>query len=79
MAPEILNGSQISQAGATLDDMRRVDMWAYSMLLFNLLNPDLLHRYEDVIREDGKGDTKEKIVRFLRRGRILNKTRKYAF
>ena len=52
MAPEILLGSQISRAGATVDDLLVVDMWAYGMLLYNLLNPCLHHPYEEVLKQD---------------------------
>ena len=62
MAPETLYiGIEISCAGATIDDLWRVDMWAYGMLLFNLLNPCLHHPYEEVLTQEGSGDTKERI------------------
>ena len=36
MTPEILLASEISRAGATVEDLLVVDMWAYGMLLYNL-------------------------------------------
>ena len=52
MAPEILLGSEISLAGATVEDLLVVDMWAYGMLLYNLLNLCLHHPYEGVLKQD---------------------------
>ena len=78
MAPEILLGSQISRAGATIDDLLVVDMWAYGMLLYNLLNPCLHHPCEEVLKQEETGDTKDKIIRFLRDGRRLSPSEKYA-
>ena len=52
MAPEILLGSEISRAGATVEDLLVVDMWAYGMLLYNLLNPCLHHPCEEVLKRD---------------------------
>ena len=79
MAPEILEDGEISRVGATVEDLKRVDMWSYGMLLFNLLNPCLHHPFEEALREEkSTGDSKEKIVRFLREGNSLKKTEKYA-
>ena len=78
MAPEILLGSEISRAGATVEDLLVVDMWAYGMLLYNLLNPCLHHLYEEVVKQEETGDTKDKIVRSLRDGRRLSPSEKYA-
>ena len=45
MAPEILvNDFQLPVA--SLDDLKRVDMWAYGMVLFNLINPGLKHPFQ---------------------------------
>ena len=45
MAPEILfNDFQLPVV--SLDDLKRVDMWAYGMVLFNLLNPGLKHPFQ---------------------------------
>ena len=78
MTPETLIGSEISRAGATIDDLRRVDIWAYGMLLFNLSNPCFHHPYEEVLKQEGSGDTKERIIRFFREGGRLKQTQKYA-
>ena len=78
MAPEILLESEISRAGATVEDLLVVDMWAYGMLLYNLLNPCRHHPYEEVLRQEETGDTKDTIIRFLRDGRRLSPSEKYA-
>lgn len=78
MAPEILIGGDISRGGATVEDLLRVDMWAYGMLLFNLLNPCLHHPFQEVLKKEDNGDTKEKIIRFHRKGERLKQTQKYA-
>ena len=74
MAPERLIGSDISRAGATAEDLLRVDMWAYAMLLFNLLNPCRHHPFQEVLKQEENDDTKEKIIRNPR----LKETQKYA-
>ena len=78
MAPEILLGSEISRAGDTVEDLLVVDMWACGMLLYNLLNPCLHHPYEEVLKQEETGDAKDKIIRFLRDGRRLSPSEKYA-
>lgn len=77
MAPEILLGSEISRAGDTVEDLLIVDMWAYGMLLYNLLNHCFHYPYEEVLRQEETGD-KDKIIRFLRDGRRLSPSEKYA-
>ena len=64
MAPEILLVNSIS-GGATLEDLKRADMWAYGMLIFNIINPCLHYPYEIELRRSGKGDSKEKIAGLL--------------
>ena len=78
MAPDILLGSEISRAGATVEDLLVVDMWAYGMLLYSLLNPCLHHSYEEVLKQQETGDTKDKIIRFVRDGKRLSPSEKYA-
>ncbi len=45
MAPEIL-ANDFQLPVASLDDLKRVDMWAYGMVLFNLINPGLKHPFQ---------------------------------
>ena len=78
MAPEILIGSDISRAGATVEDLLRVDTWAYAMLLFNLLNPCRHHPFQEVLKQEENDDTKEKIIRIHRNGEGFKETQKYA-
>ena len=68
----------VTKYGATVDDLMGVDMWAYEMLLYNLLNPCLRHPYEEVLKQEETGNTKDKIVHFLHDGRRLNPCEKYA-
>jgi len=55
-----------------------MDMWAYGMLLFNLLNPCLHHAFQEALKKEENSDTKEKIIRFHRKGKRLKQTQKYA-
>ena len=45
MAPEILVKSLLLKS-ASFQDLKRVDMWAFGMVLFILVNPDLKYPYE---------------------------------
>ena len=45
MAPEILVKS-LRLKSASFQDLKRVDMWAFGMVLFILVNPDLKYPYE---------------------------------
>ena len=53
MAPEIQAPLQLLKV-ATFEDLKKVDIWAFGMVLFNLLNPDLQYPYQL--------DTKQKIA-----------------
>lgn len=55
MAPEIIGPVSRLQA-ATFEDLKRIDVWAFGMVLFNLLNPDMKYPYQLDIR---KGSTPE--------------------
>ena len=45
MAPEILVPSQRLKS-ATFDDLKKVDIWAFGMVMYNLLNPNLKYPYQ---------------------------------
>ena len=45
MAPEIQIPSQRLQS-ATLYDLKKIDIWAFGMVMFNLLNPNLKYPYQ---------------------------------
>ena len=45
MAPEIQAPLQLLKV-ATFEDLKKVDIWAFGMVLFNLLNPDLQYPYQ---------------------------------
>lgn len=45
MAPEILCKT-LRLKSASFTDLKKIDMWAFGMVLFLLINPDLTHPYE---------------------------------
>jgi serine/threonine protein kinase len=51
MAPEILVKS-VRLKSASFDDLKKVDMWAFGMVLFCLVNPDLKYPYQLDINHD---------------------------
>lgn len=57
MAPEILLDS-VFLKWATLEDLKRADIWAYGMLLFNVINPYLNYPYEIDVKQGGDDDAK---------------------
>ena len=51
MALEILIKSRRLQ-GASIDSLKRVDVWAFGMVLFNLVNPNLKYPFQlDLVKE----------------------------
>ncbi len=36
--------------GGTIDDLKKMDMWSLSMILFLLLNPDSAYPYENEVK-----------------------------
>jgi hypothetical protein len=45
MAPELMvRALQLNEA--SLDDMKRADVWGYGMVVFSLINPGLEHPYQ---------------------------------
>jgi serine/threonine protein kinase len=45
MSPEILVKSRQIKA-ATFEDLKKIDIWAFGMVMFNLLNPNLKYPYQ---------------------------------
>lgn len=45
MAPELLV-SNLQLKDATMEDLKRADIWAYGMVVFNIINPGLKHPYQ---------------------------------
>ena len=62
-APELLLHQFPS--GATLDDLKKADIWSYGMILFSLLNPSLTHPWKKEIMNDPR-NFKELVIRKMR-------------
>ena len=56
MAPE-LHGNENRLREASLDDMKRVDVWAYAMVVFCIVNPGLKHPYQRNVEDYSEEDT----------------------
>lgn len=51
MAPEILVKSR-RLGSASFESLKKVDMWAFGMVLFNLVNPDLKYPFQlDIMKQ----------------------------
>jgi serine/threonine protein kinase len=50
MAPEILVPSQRLKS-ATFDNLKKVDIWAFGMVMYNLLNPNLKYPYQSEVKD----------------------------
>ena len=46
LASEAFLAQQESGLAFQISDMKKVDMWAYGMIVFNLVNPDLRHPFQ---------------------------------
>ena len=77
MAPEILLVSGSAAGGASLEDLKRADMWAYGMLVFNIINPCLHYPFEIELQRQGKVNVKDKIGELLRNGKKPEGSPKY--
>ena len=61
MAPE-LHGKENRLREASLDDMKRVDVWAYAMVVFCIVNPGLKHPYQRNVEDYSEEDTPNCLV-----------------
>ena len=75
MAPEILVPTQRLEA-ATFEDLKKVDIWAFGMVLFNLLNPDMKYPYQLDIKESGKSSAHQ-VQEFVTRKILPTSSAKY--
>ena len=75
MAPEILVPTQRLEA-ATFEDLKKVDIWAFGMVLFNLLNPDMQYPYQLDIKERGKSSAHQ-VQEFVTRKILPTSSAKY--
>lgn len=46
LAPEAFLTRPETDVTYTINDMKKVDVWAYGMIVFNLINPDLSHPFQ---------------------------------
>ena len=61
MAPE-LHGKKNRLREASLHDMKRVDVWAYAMVVFSVVNPGLKHPYQRNVEDYSEEDTPNCLV-----------------
>ena len=61
MAPE-LHGKENRLREASLHDMKRVDVWAYAMVVFCIVNPGLKHLYQRNVEDYSEEDTPNCLV-----------------
>ena len=75
MAPEILIKSRRLE-GASIDSLKQVDVWAFGMVLFNLVNPNLKNPFQlDLVKES---PILEQLPDFLEQQNHPSETLKYA-
>ncbi len=62
MAPELLvNDFQLP--AASVEDLKKADIWAYGMVLFNLINPGLKHPFQINIKMKQAGTSLEEFLK----------------
>lgn len=54
-------------------DLKKIDMWAFGMVLFLLINPDLTHPYELDIDGDETTIGIDELARFINQGEASNR------
>ena len=69
MAPEIMVKTSRLKS-ASLEDLKKVDVWALGLVMFNLVNPFRLDLVKDL-------STIEQVEEFLRQGKKPNGSKKY--
>ena len=75
MAPEILIKSHRLD-GASIDSLKQVDVWAFGMVLFNLVNPNLKYPFQlDLVKES---PILEQLPNFLEQQNHPSESLKYA-
>lgn len=64
-APESFLSQPESGVTFSISDMKKVDIWAYGMVLFNLINPDLRHPFQTELESSAPRTPLEKLKRHL--------------
>ena len=65
LAPEAFLAQPKSGVTFSISDMKKVDIWAYGMVLFNVLNPDMRHPFQVEFESPGSGTPVEKLKELL--------------
>ena len=65
LAPEACLAQPQSGVTFGISDMKKVDIWAYGMVLFNLINPDLRHPFQMEFESQGSGSPMQKLKQLL--------------
>jgi serine/threonine protein kinase len=76
MAPELLvKGIRLNEA--SLEDLKKADIWAYGMIVFSVINPGLKHPFELCMLEErisqGPLEALEKLMKFKTRPKSQEK------
>lgn len=75
MAPEILVETSRLKS-ACFEDLKKIDIWAFGMVIFNLTNPDLTCPYQlDLV--DDELEVQDQVQDFLLRGILPSDSPKY--
>ena len=72
LAPEAFLSQPEAGMSFSISDTKKVDIWAYRMVLFNLINPDLRHPFQTEFESPGSGTPLENLKQ-LRRNRVFLK------
>ena len=75
MAPELLIESCRLEA-ANFDSLQKVDMWAFGMVLFNLVNPNLKYPFQLDLKKDAP--LNKQLPRILQQQKYPTQSKKYA-
>ena len=75
MAPELLIESCHLEA-ANFDSLKKVDMWAFGMVLFNLVNPNLKYPFQLDLKKDAP--LNKQLPHILQQQKYPTQSKKYA-
>lgn len=77
MAPETID-VDIAMSSATIQDMKRIDMWAVGMIMFNICNPDVQYPYEKELKERGNRSPTVFLTQLFRNKTLPGGSNKYS-
>ena len=79
MATELLV-DELRLKHASLSDLKRADIWAYGMVVFNVINPGLKYPYEQNVKscKSVDGNPLNMLTKFVRENKKPEGQEKYA-